>query len=180
MSKISTFKLEGLVAATFTPMTKNGDVDYDRIEDYCDFLVKNKIFQLYVNGTTGEGASLTLEERKKVVEKWMTVGRKSGKITAIIVQCGALNLHDSQSLARHAKSVGADAIATVPPLYFKPKNNDCLLQYCKAIAAEAPDLPFYFYHIPSATSVEVNVEDFLREGVKQIPSLIGVKFSSKD
>lgn len=76
--------------------------------------------------------------------------------------------------------VGADAIASVPPLFFKPKTVDYLVKYCKEVASAAPNLPFYFYHLPGATGVEPCVEDFLKAAVKEIPSLVGVKFSSKD
>ncbi|WAR13471.1 NPL-like protein, partial [Mya arenaria] len=231
---IKTFKLEGLIPATFTPMTADGEVDYDKYETYCQYLVDRGITQIYVNGTTGEGFSLTLEERKKVVETWINVGKKTGKIKQIVVQVGALNLHDTIAMVQHAKKVGADAIATVPPLFYKPKTIDNLIKYCREVANAAPELPFYFYHLPSLTGVEqlvrngmsfikgdganeqlvrevcqasihehmdeegdaqnqenlharlqehpvpANVEDFLKAASAEIPSLVGVKFSSKD
>ncbi|XP_060606679.1 N-acetylneuraminate lyase-like [Ruditapes philippinarum] len=180
MSTIGSFKLEGLVPAVFTPMTKDGDVDYDKFEMYCNHLTSKGMTQIYVNGTTGEGFSLTLEERKKIVEKWIEVGKKSGKIKSIVVQVGALNLHDTKAMAEHAVKVGADAIATVPPLFFKPKTVDYLVKYCKEVASAAPNLPFYFYHLPAATGVELCIEDFLKVAAKEIPSLVGAKFSSTD
>ncbi|WAR13443.1 NPL-like protein [Mya arenaria] len=161
-------------------MTADGEVDYDKYETYCQYLVDRGITQIYVNGTTGEGFSLTLEERKKVVETWINVGKKTGKIKQIVVQVGALNLHDTIAMVQHAKKVGADAIATVPPLFYKPKTIDNLIKYCREVANAAPELPFYFYHLPSLTGVEPNVEDFLKAASAEIPSLVGVKFSSKD
>jgi len=180
MEAVKTFKLEGLLAATFTPMHENGEIDLDRLEPYCQHLADVGITQIYINGTTGEGCSLTLGERQQMVEKWIEVGKKSGRIKAIVVQVGALNLHDSITLAKHAVKAGADAIATVPPLFFKPPHLDYLVKYCKEVASVAPTTPFYFYHIPGATGVEANIEDFLKAGVKEIPTLVGVKFSSKD
>lgn len=180
MSQISTFKLEGLVPAAFTPMKENGEVDFDKFEPYCKHLVDHGISQIYINGTTGEGFSLTLEERKKIVEKWMEVGKKSGRLRSIVVQVGALNLHDTIVMAQHAQEVGADAIASVPPLFFKPKTIELLVKYCKDVSNAAPELPFYFYHLPGATGVEPNVEDFLKAASGEVANLVGVKFSSKD
>ncbi|XP_060598757.1 N-acetylneuraminate lyase-like [Ruditapes philippinarum] len=208
---IGSFKLDGLVPAVFTPMTKDGAVDYDKFEMYCNHLTSKGMSQIYVNGTTGEGFSLTLDEREKIVEKWIEVGKKryvkilkklntitmnlfkgivmitsatrmvlNGKIKSIVVQVGALNLHDTKTMAEHAVKVGADAIATVPPLFFKPKTVDYLVKYCKEVASAAPNLPFYFYHLPGATGVELCIEDFLKVAAKEIPSLVGVKFSSTD
>ncbi|XP_053402198.1 N-acetylneuraminate lyase-like [Mercenaria mercenaria] len=180
MATVRTFKLEGLVPAVFTPMTPEGEVDYDKIDMYCQHLSNNGITQIYVNGTTGEGFSLTLEEREKIVEKWIEVGKKSGRIKSIVVQVGALNLHDTLAMVQHAVSVGADAIASVPPLFFKPNSVEYLIKYCKEVANAAPQMPFYFYHYPGATGVDHCVEDFLKVAAKEIPSLVGVKFSSKD
>ncbi|KAL4234399.1 hypothetical protein ACF0H5_006046 [Mactra antiquata] len=180
MDQIKTFQMEGMIAATFTPMTPDGEVDYDKYDKYCQHLADNGIHQIYVNGTTGEGFSLTLEEREKVVEKWIEVGKKTGRITKMVVQVGALNMHDTIALVDHALSVGADAIATVPPLFFKPKTLDYLVKYCKEVANAAPNIPFYFYHLPSVVGVELNNEDFLKAASKEIPSLVGIKFSSKD
>ncbi|KAK3578996.1 hypothetical protein CHS0354_034792 [Potamilus streckersoni] len=178
MSKISTFKLEGLVAATFTPFDEDGNIAFSKFEDYCEHLVRNDVNQVYVNGTTGEGMSLTLEERKQVVEKWIEIGKN--RLKKIVVQVGALNLHDSLEMVHHAVGAGADAIATVPSLFFRPTSIDSLVEYCKKIAAAAPELPFYYYHLPSVTGVELNMEDFMRAAVHEIPSLVGIKFSSKD
>ncbi|KAL3860077.1 hypothetical protein ACJMK2_010245 [Sinanodonta woodiana] len=122
--------------------------------------------------------SLTLEERKQVVEKWIEVGKN--RLKTIVVHVGALNLPDSLELVHHAVGAGADAIATVPSLFFKPTSIDSLLEYCKTIAAAAPELPFYYYHLPSVTGVELNMEDFMGAAVREIPSLVGIKFSSKD
>lgn len=180
MSAIRTFKIEGLVPAVFTPMKPDGEVDYDKIDSYCQHLSNHGITQIYVNGTTGEGFSLTLEEREKIVEKWIEVGKNSGRIKSIVVQVGALNLHDTLAMVKHAVSVGADGIATVPPLFFKPKTVDYLVKYCKEVANAAPGIPFYFYHLPGATGVEPCVEDFLKAAIREIPTLVGVKFSSKD
>ncbi|XP_078322876.1 N-acetylneuraminate lyase B-like [Crassostrea virginica] len=169
--------LEGLVPAVFTPFNQTGELDLSKIKPYCEYLLKNNIKAIYVNGTTGEGKSLTMDERKEILEKWIQVSNGRLKIVAHV---GVLNVRESKDLAKHACESGADAIASLPPLFFKPQNIDDLVEHCKAIAEVAPHLPFYYYHLPSMTGVELNMEDFLRKSKKVIPNLAGVKFSSKD
>ncbi|XP_052675155.1 N-acetylneuraminate lyase B-like [Crassostrea angulata] len=178
MAKIpEDFWLEGLVPAVFTPFDRSGELDLFKIEPYCAYLLKNNIKAIYVNGTTGEGKSLTKDERKKILEKWIQVSEGRLKIVAHV---GVLNVRESKELAKHAEESGADAIASLPPLFFKPQCIDTLIEHCKAIADVAPHLPFYYYHLPIMTGVDFNMENFLREAKKSIPNLAGIKFSSKD
>ncbi|XP_063420230.1 N-acetylneuraminate lyase-like [Mytilus trossulus] len=169
--------LEGLVPAVFTPMKENGDINFSQIEPYCEYLINNNITEIYVNGTTGEGKSLTKEERKEVVEHWIKVSKKR---LIIIVHVGCINVKESQELARHAQDVGADAVASLPSLFFKPSNIDALVHHCAEIAKTAPKLPFIYYHLPIMTGVELNMEDFSYRAQKEIPNFGGIKFSSKD
>lgn len=140
-----------MVAATFTPFDEHGELNLPKIEDYCKYLQRNGIHHIYVNGTTGEGASLTVDERKQIVEKWLSVAK--GKLS-VTVHVGSINIKESKELARHAQEVGADAIGALPSLFFKPQSLDALVDYCRLIAAEAPSLPFYYYHLPVFTGVE--------------------------
>ncbi|XP_056009580.1 N-acetylneuraminate lyase B-like [Ostrea edulis] len=171
------FWLEGLVPAVFTPFDKNGELELSKIEPYCEYLLKNNIKAVYINGTTGEGKSLTKPEREIILEKWIKVSKGRLKIVAHV---GVLNVRESKELAKHADESGADAIATLPPLFFKPQSTDTLIEHCKAIADVAPHLPFYYYHLPSMTGVEFNMEDFMSKAQGVIPNLVGIKFSSKD
>lgn len=173
----SDYWVEGLVAAVFTPFDDKRELDLSKIEPYCDHLLKHNIRHIYVNGTTGEGKSLTLQERKTVTEKWISVSKKR---ISVMVHVGCMNMIDSVELTRHAVEAGADAIATLPPLFFKPTNIDALVRYCKAVADEAPHLPFYYYHLPVMSHVYLNMEDFLIRAKEEIPNLAGVKFSDKD
>ncbi|XP_022096980.1 N-acetylneuraminate lyase-like isoform X2 [Acanthaster planci] len=109
----------------------------------------------------------------------MQVGK--GKFDVIMVHVGADSLRDTQDLASHAASIGADAISVVSPTYFKPKTVDLLLQYLKEVGAAAPSLPLYYYHNPGMTGVKFSLES-IWEGLKQtpVPSLRGVKFTCSD
>lgn len=169
--------LEGLVPAVFTPMDENGEINYSQIEPYCEYLIRSKIKEIYINGTTGEGKSLTMAERKAVLEQWIKVCKKR---LIIIVHVGCINMRESQEMAQHAQDVGADAIASLPSLFFKPSTIEALVHHCAEIAKSAPKLPFIYYHLPGMTGVELNMEDFACKAKLEIPNFTGIKFSSKD
>ncbi|XP_060630464.2 N-acetylneuraminate lyase isoform X1 [Anolis sagrei] len=172
-------KLEGLVAATITPMTQDGEINLSVIGQYVDYLInKQGVRNVFVNGTTGEGLSLSIQERKQLAEEWVTRGKD--KLDHVIVHVGALSLPEAKGLARHAAEIGADGIAVIAPSFFKQVNKDALVAFLRDIAAEAPDIPFYYYHIPHLTGINICVEELLDGMIQQIPSFAGVKFSSTD
>ncbi|KAM9475986.1 N-acetylneuraminate lyase [Clarias gariepinus] len=172
-------KLTGLIAATFTPLTPQGELNLAVIGPYVDHLLeKQGVRSVFVNGTTGEGCSLSLEERKKLAEEWCRQGK--GKLDKIIVHVGCLSIKDSQELARHAASVGAHAIAVISPSFFKPSSAEALQMFLKEVASAAPQLPLYYYHLPSLTGVNLNVREVLEGIEKKIPSFRGLKFSGLD
>lgn len=167
-------RLKGLIAAAFTPMDKEGKVDLAVIEPYAKRLIDAGIAGIFVCGTTGESASLSLQERKEIAAEWVRVAK--GKIKVIIhVGCNAQP--DAIELARHAQETGADAIASIAPNFFRPATVNALIDFFKPIAAAADELPFYYYNMPSMTGVDVSVRQFLHEGKKQIPTLVGTKFT---
>ncbi|XP_072788784.1 N-acetylneuraminate lyase isoform X3 [Taeniopygia guttata] len=172
-------KLKGLVAATITPMTPDGKINLSVIRQYVDYLVNEQnVKNIFVNGTTGEGLSLSIQERKLLAEEWMCQGKD--KLDHVIIHVGALNLPECQELARHAAALGADGIAVIAPFFFKPTNKDELVAFLQKVASEAPEVPFYYYHIPPLTGVKIRVEELL-DGIKaQIPTFQGVKFSDTD
>uniref|UniRef100_A0A8C7A1D2 N-acetylneuraminate lyase n=1 Tax=Nothoprocta perdicaria TaxID=30464 RepID=A0A8C7A1D2_NOTPE len=172
-------KLQGLVAATITPMTPDGQINLPVIRQYVDYLIsKQNVKNIFVNGTTGEGLALSVQERKQLAEEWVRQGKD--KLDHMIIHVGALSLPESQELARHAAAIGASGIAVIAPFFFKPTNKDELIAFLREVAAEAPALPFYYYHIPHLTGVKIRVEELL-DGIKeQIPTFQGVKFSDMD
>lgn len=170
-------RLEGLVAAVFTPMNQNGEINLEAIDKYAQYLIQSGITGVFVNGTTGEGASLTTEERKQILERWITA--IDGKLK-VINHVGSFSLPQSAELAAHSQACGADAIASIAPSFFKPATVEDLVQFFKPIAATAPELPFYYYNMPSMTGVQLSVEQFLLRGREEIPTLVGVKFTHND
>ncbi|XP_044218627.1 N-acetylneuraminate lyase [Thunnus albacares] len=169
-------KLTGLVAATFTPFTTQGEVKLSEIGPYVDYLKeKQGVNNIFVNGTTGESMSLSVAERKKLAEEWCQ--KAKGKMDQVIVHVGCMSLKDSQELAHHAAQIKADGIAVIAPSFFKPRNAEALRTFLQEVSSAAPDVPFYYYHIPAVTGVNVLARDVLEGIDKVIPSFRGVKFS---
>lgn len=166
--------LTGLIAATHTPMNSDGSLNLDMISKQAESLVANGVNGTFICGTNGEGLSLTTEERIKIAERW--VDEASNNLN-IIVHVGHNCISDCQKLASHSQEIGADAIAAVGTSFFRPANADDLVDFCSVVASSAPKLPFYYYHIPALSNVNVNMIDFLRKGKQKIPTLAGVKFS---
>ena len=92
-------KLEGMVAATFTPLDENGDVNLSVIDKYADWIASTPIKGVFVCGTTGEFSSLTIDERKLILEKWLVSARKRFKVIAHV---GSNCQRSAMELARHA------------------------------------------------------------------------------
>ena len=171
------FSLPGLVAAPFTPFRSDGEIAYDVIPRQARTLAANGVIGAFVCGTTGEGASMTNDERRRVTAAWVAA-RPAG--LKIIAHVGQLAAGEARLLARHAQDVGADAIATVAPSFFKPPGIGELVGWCAEVAAAAPKLPFFYYHIPSMTGVTLPAAAFLAEARAKIPTLAGIKFTYED
>lgn len=167
-------KITGLVAAPFTPMHVDGSVNFDVIGIYAEHLINSGVKGAFVCGTTGESASLTLDERKQIAQQWVDVA--AGRLK-IIVHAGSNCLAESAMLAADAQEMGADAVASICPCYFKPANVSLLVQSVQQIADACPQLPFYYYHIPSLTGVNFPIASFLSQAGDVIPNLAGIKFT---
>ncbi len=171
------YHLSGLIPATFTPLNTDGSLNLGLIEPMVDFLISQKLTGLYVCGSTGEGVSLSTAERKTVAAAFVKATR--GRVP-VILQVGHTSLVEAQELAAHAQEIGADAISAVPPFYFKPATLEANVRCMAQIAGAAPDLPFYYYHIPQMTGVQVDVASLLAAGGRVIPNLVGAKYSIHD
>jgi N-acetylneuraminate lyase len=167
-------RLNGLIAAPFTPMNQDGSLRLSQIEAYASRLKADGVNGVFVCGTTGEGYSLTLDERKQVLEEWLRFQENDFKVLAHV---GTTSYLQSGELARHAAAAGAFAIGAMGPSFFQPTRAEELVAYCARIAHEAPDLPFYYYHLPSMSGVNVSMKAFLEQASDQIPNLQGIKFT---
>lgn len=166
-------KLEGLIAAPFTPMTADGALNMSAVKPYADLLAASGVKGVFICGTTGESASLTTDERKAVAEAW--VAAAAGRLK-VIVHVGSNCSADAIALARHAERSGADAIGAMAPYFFKPQTAAELVAWFTPIA-NSNSLPFYYYNMPAMSGVSVPVAEFLALGGKAMPTLAGVKFT---
>ena len=171
----SDFHITGLVPAVFTPMHQDGNLNLALIKPLVDRLIGQQIGGVYVCGSTGEGPSLTKEERMVVTEAYIEA--VNGRVP-VIVQVGHNSLRSAGEMAAHAQKNGADAISAVPPSYFRPGSMDILLASLAEITAHAPELPFYYYNIPDLSGVNFNIVEMLELSVERLPTLVGVKYSA--
>ena len=169
-------RLEGLIAAPFTPFDAKGDVHLPEIEKQVALLAGTGVWGAYVSGTTGEGLSCSVAERKAVMDEWVRLGK--GRLF-LIVHAGALSIRDAQELAAHAQAIGADATSVVPASFFRPGSVETLVDYVAEIAAAAPALPFYYYHT-TMSGVGLPMVRFLEVAGGRIPNFAGLKFNSPD
>ena len=167
-------KIKGLVAATVTPMKANGEVNLPALDSYVKHLEKQGLAGVFVNGTTGEGLLMTSDERKAVAEAWMAYKDKF----KVMVHVGGTSYAAAVDLARHAEKIGADAISAMGPCFLPPSRAEELVAFNKIVAAAAPGTPFYYYHIPGTSHVNVSMLDFLKLGEKEIPTLRGIKYTT--
>lgn len=167
-------KTHGLIAAAPTAFREDGSVDFDFIPPMAEHLFGGGAAGVFVNGTTGEGLSLTVEERCQQAEAWRKATPSDRRM---FVHVGNDSLPVALELARHAASIGADAVAALAPIFFKPGSIDELADWCAALAGAVPELPFYYYHMPSLTGAAFRMNHFLKAAGPRIPNLAGIKFT---
>ena len=169
-------KIQGLIAAAYAPMYKNETLNVSIIPEYADFLRQNNVKGVFINGSTGDFVSLSFEERKTLMNAWAKEKRSD---FIIINHVGSTNLIEAKELAAHSMDK-ADAISAIAPYYFNIRSLDKLLQYCKEIALTAPNLSFYYYHLPVLSGAHLNMKEFLKRVCNEIPNFAGIKFTSED
>lgn len=167
-------KIIGLIDAPFTPFKENGDVNLEPIAQYAQMLKKNGLKGVFINGSSGEGYMLTTEERMLLAERWMEVAPEDFKV---IVHVGSCCLRESCRLAEHAQKIGAWGIGSMAPPFPHIGRIEELVEYCEAIASAAPQLPFYYYHIPAFNGAYLPMLDLLKAVDGRIPNFAGIKYT---
>ncbi len=170
-------KIKGLIAPVFTAFKQDGEINRDIIPAYADKLKKKKLKGAFILGSSGEGMLLSVEERKTIMNTWAEERSETFKL---IVHIGANSYKDSQVLAKHAESMGVDALSVMGPTFLQPKTVRDLVSYIKIIANVVPSVPFYYYHIPVRTAIHFNMIDLLREAKNEIPNLVGIKYTNNN
>ena len=167
-------KITGLIDAPFTPFYENGEVNLEPIEQYAKMLAKNGLKGVFINGSSGEGYMLTEDERMRLAERWVEVAPEGFKV---IVHVGSTCVKSSERLAAHAQKIGAFGIGAMATPFPKIGRIEELVKYCEEIAAAAPDLPFYYYHIPAFNGAYLSMLDFLKAVDGRIPNFAGIKYT---
>lgn len=171
-------KLTGLIAAPFTAFNSDKSVNLDIIPQLAEVLIKQNVSGAYILGTTGEGVSCSIAERKAIMSAWSKAA--AGKLK-LIAHVGALALPEVKELARHAVKENYFATSVVPPTYFRPGTPKVMARYLAEVAAYAPELPFYYYHT-MLSRLDMSAAAILEavEAMGGIPNLAGVKFNHHD
>ncbi|MBO5975067.1 MAG: dihydrodipicolinate synthase family protein, partial [Paludibacteraceae bacterium] len=167
-------KIIGLINAPFTPFDENGDVNLKPIPEYAALLRRNGLKGVFINGSSGEGYMLTDEERMQLAEAWMAAAPKDFKV---IVHVGSCCVRSSKKLAEHAQKIGAWGIGAMAPPFPKINRIEELVKYCEEIASGAPNLPFYYYHIPAFNGAFLSMVKFLEAVDGRIPNFAGIKYT---
>lgn len=171
--------LQGLIAAPFTPMHEDGTLNLPLIPDYYKFLKHNGCTGAFICGSTGEGVSLTMEEKKAVAQAWADAARDAEDFKVMLL-VGGTCLTDCKELAAYAQQIGLYAVSFTAPFYFKPADVKTLAACCAEVAAAAPELPFYYYHIPVLNGVSFLMIELLQQVHETIPNFAGIKYTHED
>ena len=169
--------INGFIAAPLTGFHPDGSVNLDIVPQYAAMLQANGVAGVFVNGTTGEGLSLTTKERCDLAARWVTTASDDFRV---IIHVGHTCQIESQAMAVHAMDIGAHGMGEIGPIFFRPSSVDRLVDYAAATAAAAPDLPYYYYHLPSMSHVLFPMIEFLERASGAIPNLEGIKYTHED
>ena len=165
-------KYRGVIPAFYACYDDDGKVSPERVRALTEYHIKKGVKGIYVCGSSGECIYQTVEDRKITLENIMTVAK--GKLT-VIAHVACNNTEESVELAKHAESLGVDAIASIPPIYFRLPEYS-IAAYWNAMSAAAPNTDFVIYNIPQLAGVALTMSLF-KEMLKN-PNVIGVKNSS--
>ncbi|MDO4897590.1 MAG: 4-hydroxy-tetrahydrodipicolinate synthase [Moraxella sp.] len=166
-------RLHGSMTALITPMTSDGAVDYDTLGRLIDWQIDNGTDALVAVGTTGESATLSMDEHCQVIDFF--VKKVAGRVP-VIAGTGANNTAEAIELTAFAKDAGADCALLVVPYYNKP-TQEGIYQHYKAIS-EAVDMPQMLYNVPGRTVVDMTEDTVAR--LMDIPNIIAIKDATGD
>ena len=172
MTNTNLKKYEGVIPAFYACYDENGEVSPERVRALAQYHIDKGVQGVYVNGSSGECIYLSVEDRKLILENVMAVAK--GKLT-VIAHVACNNTKDSVELAKHAESLGVDAIAAIPPIYFRLPTYS-IARYWNDMSKAAPNTDFIIYNIPQLSGTTLT-RDLYAE-MRKNPRVIGVKNSS--
>lgn len=164
-------KYKGVIPAFYACYDDNGEISPERVRALTEYFVDKKVRGVYVNGSSGECIYQSVEDRKVVLENVM---KAKGELT-IINHIACNNTKDGMELAAHAESLKVDAIAAIPPIYFKLPEY-AIAQYWNDYSSAAPNTDFIIYNIPQLAGVALSRGLYAK--MRENKNVIGVKNSS--
>lgn len=165
-------KYKGVIPAFYACYDEDGNVSPERVRELTEYHIKKGVKGVYVNGSSGECIYQSVEDRKLTLENVMEAAK--GRLT-VIAHVACNNTKDSVELAKHAESLGVDAIAAIPPIYFRLPEY-AIAAYWNAMSQAAPNTDFIIYNIPQLAGVALTQSLFAE--MRKNPRVIGVKNSS--
>lgn len=165
-------KYKGVIPAFYACYDSEGNISPEGVQSLAEYFVKKGVKGVYVNGSSGECIYQSVEDKKLVLENVMKVAK--GKLT-VIAHVACNNTADSMELAAHGESLGVDAIAAIPPIYFRLPEH-AIAKYWNDISSAAPNTDFVIYNIPQLAGVALTMNLFAE--MRKNPKVIGVKNSS--
>lgn len=167
-------KLNTIYSALATPFNSDESLNVEALRKLVNLELENGVEGFYCCGSSGEGLLLSNEERKKFLE--VVIEEVNGKVP-VISHIGTIRTADVIDLAKHAKSVGADAVSMIPPYYYKFSMKEIINYYLDVVKA-VNDLPVIVYNIPQFTGVSFNKDN--AGELLENPNVIGIKHTSTD
>lgn len=164
-------KYKGVIPAFYACYDEKGEISPERVRALTEYFVDKKVRGVYVNGSSGECIYQSVEDRKVVLENVMKV---RGDLT-VINHIACNNTKDGMELAAHAESLKVDAIAAIPPIYFKLPEY-AIAQYWNDYSSAAPNTDFIIYNIPQLAGVALSRGLYAK--MRENKNVIGVKNSS--
>lgn len=165
-------KYKGVIPAFYACYDEKGEISPAGVQKLAQYFIDKGVKGVYVNGSSGECIYQSVEDKKIVLENVMKVAK--GKLT-VIAHVACNNTKDSMELAAHAESLGVDAIASIPPIYFRLPDH-AIAKYWNDISSAAPNTDFVIYNIPQLAGVALSTNLFTE--MRKNPRVIGVKNSS--
>ena len=179
---LATMPQHMVLHAPFTPFTTEGKLKLNCTVESIEALAAQAaafgVTTVWVPGSMGQFDTMTLDERKALIQAWVPAAKKHGLY--LIAHVGSTAIGDAVELAQHAQQVGAPALGSVPPYYETTQNAVTVASFLGRIGAAAPQLPLFYYHIPSLTRTLIKVGELFDAAVTAAPTLAGVKYVSSD
>ncbi|MBI5460485.1 4-hydroxy-tetrahydrodipicolinate synthase [Methanobacterium sp.] len=166
-------KLEGTTVAMVTPFTREDTVDEEGMRENMNYLLERGVNGLLAAGTTGESATITHQEQKKMME--ILVDEVKGKVAAV-AGAGSNSSKEALDLVKYAEDIGADYALVITPYYNKPQQHGLYEHY--KMLSDSVNIPIIVYNVPSRTGTDIDVETIGR--VAQLDNIVAIKEANPD